>query len=160
MSQPPEMRLPYASPGLRLLPGSEQQTDIEETLPERPVVIPGIALKPAQWQAWSVAEPQLREVLSGGYSPSQDEGAQKPLTDSGDAFLLDTLPYPHVGIQSNEFQLLEARLSELSLDPVVGGHCLSMTPEFTIRYRTTACSATLAEIRLVESRRFITTADG
>ncbi len=160
MSQPPKMRLPYASPGLRLVTGPDDASEAQNQRPEKPAMIAGVALEPAQWQALCAAQPGLRDVLNGGYSLSSSIGKEGSLSDGNTAFLWDTEPHPDVRIETNEFQLLDARLSELSLDPVVGGHCLSMAPEFTMRYRTTACSATLAEIRLVESRRFITAADG
>lgn len=60
----------------------------------------------------------------------------------------------------NEFHLLTSTLEGPEIFAGVDGEWLTILPAFTVSYRTGAFAAALGEIRLVESKRFLTLENG
>ncbi len=151
------MRLPYGPNQLRLIPkGSSQPPPVQG---DRGVALyRGVSYPPQQWQQWISSSALEADAMASDFLMTTDCGQSLPLQDGSSAYIWDSLS--HQALRENECQLLNASLEELTIEEVIGGSLLAITPRFTLRYKTAAYAAQLGEIRLVTSQRYLTDEEG
>lgn len=153
MTGPPKMRLPYAGTTPLRLVATEPQTQEKEQSIEK--WYRGIAYAPQQW----VNDSNLvTDALIGGFEMSVDRGQSLPLQDDKPAYIWDS--QGDGVLAENQCELVDCSLNDLTIEPVVGGVVLAITPSFTFSYKTLAYAAQLGEIRLVTTNRFVTDIEG
>lgn len=158
-NKPPKMRLPYAPASLRLVASASPAAGDKPLRDDGAVPLyRGVACAPEQWRSWGASGNTSSDTLVGGLSLTIHSGELLPARDDGPAFI-----WNHPGdlaLSENECQLLSASLENLSIEEVIGGSLLAITPSFTLSYKTLAHAAQLGEIRLVAAHRYITDVEG
>lgn len=159
MSGPPKMRLPYAGKApLRLVSAEPQSTDNNPLSQKAEALYRGIAYPPQRWRQWANDQSLGGEALMSGFAMTIDQGKPLPLQADGPAYIWDG--HSEVTLAENECQLIDCSLKDLTIEQVVGGELLAITPTFLFAYKTLAFAAQLGEIRLVTANRFVTDAEG
>ncbi len=164
MAEPPKMRLPYAPNGLRLVENSRPETSSSAALSgdqadAKLKFLPGMALPAAVWSDYWPIGPTRDELVSC-YTLTSSSGQAQPAIEGDIAYAWDTQSGGNQSFSENEFTLRQATLKDLTIEPIAGGHFISITPSFTIGYNSCGFAAELAEVRLVESKRTILLDDG
>ncbi len=99
-------------------------------------------------------------AIVGGYTMAPALGAVLPAGASDQLFCWDIEGSYQHRLARNEFQLLEATLDGPDIHSSSHLHWLTVQPRFRVRYNSSAHSACLGEIRLVDSQRFCVLENG
>jgi len=160
MTGPPKMRLPYASPGLRLVAavGDAPSENTGNASARIPGFIRGVGYPLSQWQEWLglTGKQPLPEAMQTQFFYSRDQGGLNKEPNNNTAFCWDSITTANACCLENEFQLRSSSLEALTIAEAVYGSYLSIEPRFAASYATTQFAAKLGEIRLVEAQRFVT----
>lgn len=155
----PKMRLPYAPTPLRLVANAgpaEGDKPLRDDAAEP--LYRGVGYPPEQWRNWAISGHTCTDIMVGGLSLTTHSGEIVRARDDCTAFVWNHLG--DLALSENECQLLSASLENLSIEEVIGGSLLAITPSFTLSYKTLAHAAQLGEIRLVAAHRFVTDVEG
>lgn len=167
MAKPPKMRLPYAPNQLRLVQDDQPQAGPTQEADSKPLYT-GFRYTPAQRDQWfgmSNGHPEQAGWVAD-FQFDQQHSLIKPFAPNEDAFLWDSAQWDDIPkaaeglLGDQEFQLLDASLGDLSIEPGVSCPLLTIAPSFSIQFKTSAAPACLGEVRLVTGKRFVTLADG
>lgn len=159
MSRPPKMRLPYAPGALRLVADQPVEKEREDQASR---LIRGVAYTAEQWHAWLGIATELsnQQAMISAYSLKPNCAIVSPLQADAAGFIWDSQGLPGLATAENECLMLDSGLGDLTIEEGIRSNLLTVTPSFTLRYKTSAFPAKLGEVRLVTSQRFVTDVNG
>ena len=167
MTKPPKMRLPYAPNRLQLVsstPNGQEDVVQSASTDISNMLIRGVGYDLEKLQTDIAEPPHLPALYSGEnshlvseYIIGSDRALAKPvIKESNTVFCWDNTCCDDESWQDNECNLTDLSLSELEIRQVVGGKSLVLTPNLSFEYCSSVYPASIGEIRLVESTRFVT----